>query len=191
MSFDLGERVAILETSIKYLTEQLEDTHPPSACAMFVAVGFSGVNKTRRAMYDECKSKGYELISYVNSKAIHWGKVELGDNCFVFEANVIQPFVRIGSNVIIWSGNHIGHHSRIRDNVFISSHVVVSGSVDVGENSFLGVNSTLVNDITIGRDTWLGPQVTVTRDVAPGSVYRPPRSELRNASAYELFGVDG
>ena len=27
MSPDLGERVAILETSIKYLTEQLEDTH--------------------------------------------------------------------------------------------------------------------------------------------------------------------
>ena len=27
MSSDLGERVAILETSIKYLTEQLDDTH--------------------------------------------------------------------------------------------------------------------------------------------------------------------
>jgi hypothetical protein len=27
MSPDIGERVAILETSIKYLTEQLEDTH--------------------------------------------------------------------------------------------------------------------------------------------------------------------
>ena len=27
MSFDLGERVAILETSLKYLTEQLDDTH--------------------------------------------------------------------------------------------------------------------------------------------------------------------
>lgn len=27
MSPDLGERVAVLETSIRYLTEQLEDTH--------------------------------------------------------------------------------------------------------------------------------------------------------------------
>ena len=27
MSPDLGERVAILETSLKYLTEQLDDTH--------------------------------------------------------------------------------------------------------------------------------------------------------------------
>jgi acetyltransferase-like isoleucine patch superfamily enzyme len=92
--------------------------------------------------------------------------------------------------VVLWSGNHIGHHSTIRDNVFISSHVVVSGSVDIGENSFLGVNSTLVNDISIGRDTWLGPHVTVTRDTPPGSVYRPARSERREISSHELFGVE-
>ena len=54
----------------------------------------------------------------------------------------------------------------------------------------LGVNSTLVNDITIGRDTWLGPHVTVTRDAPPGSVYRPARSERREVSSYELFGVE-
>ena len=45
-------------------------------------------------------------------------------------------------------------------------------------------------NITIGRDTWLGPQVTITRDTAPGSVYRPSRSELRDKSSYELFGVE-
>jgi hypothetical protein len=47
-----------------------------------------------------------------------------------------------------------------------------------------------VNDITIGRDAWIGPSVTLTRDVAPGSVYRPPRSELRDVSSYELLGVE-
>jgi UDP-3-O-[3-hydroxymyristoyl] glucosamine N-acyltransferase len=98
--------------------------------------------------------------------------------------------VTVGSNVVMWSGNHIGHHSTIRDNAFISSHVVVSGSVDVGENSFLGVNATLVNDIAIGRDTWIGPHVVVTRDVEPGSVYRPARSDKRDVSSLELFGIE-
>ena len=74
---------------------------------------------------------------------------------------------------------------------FISSHVVVSGGVEVGENCFLGVNSTLVNDIAIGRDTWLGPHVVVTRDVEPGSVYRPARSEKRDVTSLELFGIEG
>ena len=45
------------------------------------------------------------------------------------------------------------------------------------------------NNITIGRDTWIGPQVTITRDVESGSVFRPARSELRDESSLELFGV--
>ena len=114
----------------------------------------------------------------------------MGENVFVFEHNVLQHRVRIGNNVVLWSGNHVGHQSVIRDNVFVSSHVVVSGGVEVGENSFLGVNSTLVNDITIGRDTWIGPHVVITRDVEPGSVYRPARSEKRDVTSLELFGVE-
>ena len=53
MSPDLGERVAVLETSIKYLTEQLEDTHRKveemhavllqAKGAKWVIVGTSGI----------------------------------------------------------------------------------------------------------------------------------------------------
>ena len=81
---------------------------------MFVAIGFSGVNRIRRAIYEECKGHGYDLITYVNSKATLWDELRLGDNCFVFEGNVIQPNVHIGSNVMLWSGNHIGHDSQDR-----------------------------------------------------------------------------
>src|SRR6266576_2961984 len=164
--------------------ESVQQAFHPREHHLFVAVVYTQLNRLRARLCAQSRTKGFSLASYVSSKAFVWRNVQVGEHCFIFEGNVVQPFVRVGDNVVLWSGNHIGHHSRIRDNVFISSHVVVSGSVDVGENSFLGVNSTLVNDITIGRDTWLGPQVTVTRDVAPGSVYRPPRSELRNASAY-------
>ena len=76
---------------------------------MLVAIGFSKANQARAAVYDECKALGYELITYVSSKAMSWRTCPIGDNCFVFEANVIQPFVRIGNDVILWSGNHIGH----------------------------------------------------------------------------------
>jgi len=170
--------------------ESLVDLHAPDEHSVYVALVYTQLNRLRARLAAAARELGYPLASYVSSNAFVWRNVELGEHCFIFENNVVQPFVRVGDNVVLWSGNHIGHHSRIRDNVFISSHVVVSGSVDVGENSFLGVNSTLVNDITIGRDTWLGPQVTVTRDAPPGSVYRPARSELREKSSYELFGVE-
>src|SRR5881392_1440545 len=57
--------------------EMLTDSHPPQQNAMFVAIGFSGVNSTRRGVYEECKGRGYELISYVNSKATHWDELML------------------------------------------------------------------------------------------------------------------
>lgn len=170
--------------------ESLTERHPPGEHSVYVALVYTQLNRLRARLAAAAKEAGYGLASYVSSNAFVWRNVELGEHCFVFENNVVQPFVTIGDNVVLWSGNHIGHHSRIRDNVFISSHVVVSGSVEVGENSFLGVNSTLVNDITIGRDTWIGPHVTLTRDAAPGSVYRPARSELRDVGSHELFGVE-
>jgi sugar O-acyltransferase (sialic acid O-acetyltransferase NeuD family) len=170
--------------------ESLPDSHPPDDHAVYVALVYTQLNRLRARLAAAAKERGYALASYVSPRAFVWRNVELGEHCFIFEDNVVQPFVTIGDNVVLWSGNHIGHHSRIRNNVFIASHVVVSGSVDIGENSFLGVNATLVNDITIGRDAWIGPSVTLTRDVAPGSVYRPPRSELRDVTSHDLLGVE-
>ena len=89
--------------------EELGEQHPPGETAMLVAIGFSKANQSRAAVYDECKALGYELITYVSSKAMFWPDVPIGDNCFVFEANVVQPGVRIGNDVVLWSGNHIGH----------------------------------------------------------------------------------
>jgi sugar O-acyltransferase (sialic acid O-acetyltransferase NeuD family) len=166
--------------------EQLEERHPPSARAMLVAIGFSGVNKTRRALYEECKAKGYELISYVNSKAIHWGELALGDNCFVFEANVIQPFVRIGSNVIIWSGNHIGHHSRIGDHCFIASHAVISGSVTIGEETFVGVNATFRDGVTVAPRCLIGAGALIMKDTDEGDVYSVRGTEPRDMKSWDL-----
>ena len=49
--------------------EGLLTTHPPDAYALFVAIGFSRVNKARTEVYHRCKDLGYELISYVSSSA--------------------------------------------------------------------------------------------------------------------------
>src|SRR5207248_11527571 len=46
--------------------EQLETRYPPSSYAMFVAVGFSKLNRIRTELYGLCKRRGYELITYIN-----------------------------------------------------------------------------------------------------------------------------
>jgi sugar O-acyltransferase (sialic acid O-acetyltransferase NeuD family) len=171
--------------------EDVQDHYDPAAHDVYCALTYAQVNRLRARMAAAAKAKGYGLASYVSSRAFVWRNVELGEHCFVFEDNTVQPFVTVGSNVVMWSGNHVGHHSTIEDNVFVASHAVISGSVTIGRNSFVGVNATIVNDVEIGPDNWLGPDVTITRSTGPNEFWRPARSDRKDQPTLELFGVEG
>lgn len=152
--------------------EEVEQHFPPGEHSMFVPLSFKRMNHLRAEKYQAAKDKGYALVSYVSSKASTFPGFECGDNCFIFEDNTIQPFVKVGSNIVMWSGNHIGHHSTIRDHVMITSHVVISGCCDVGEYSFFGVNATVRDETVIGHDTLVGMGCTILKDTQPYEVYK-------------------
>ena len=107
--------------------ENIEDVYPPSEYSIFVAIGYNKMNKNREKKYLEAKNTGYKLITYIAPRVSLYDNVEIGDNCFIFEDNTLQPFSKIGNNAILWSGNHLGRHSIIEDNCFITSHVVIAG----------------------------------------------------------------
>ena len=147
-------------------------THPPSDFEMLIAIGYSKVNKNRAAIFREASAAGYDMVTYVCSKATTWPGLSVGKGSFVFENNVIQPFVKIGANTVLWSGNHIGHDSTIGDNVFITSHVVISGNCRVGDNAFIGVNATVRDGVTIGQDCVVGAGTVLLEDAPAGSVFK-------------------
>lgn len=169
--------------------EDVEERFPPEEHAMFVAVVYGQLNRLRARLYETGRHKGYKMASYVSSRAFVWRNVQLGEHCFIFEDNTVQPFVRIGNNSILWSGNHIGHHSVIGDHCFISSHVVISGFVDVGNYVFLGVNSTVSNNVKIGQDCWIGPGIAITKDTEEGQLFRPAGAEAAAVSARRFFKI--
>lgn len=171
-------------------TEDLESHFAPSDYSVFVAITYTHFNRARERLYRDLKDRGYPIASYVSSRAFVWHNVELGENCFIFENNVIQHHVRIGDNVILWSGNHLGHRSQIRDNCFISSHVVVSGYCEVGEYTFIGVNSSVRDGIKIGKDCIIGAGSVITKDAEPGQVYvgNPARAK---GSAFDTWSIPG
>jgi sugar O-acyltransferase (sialic acid O-acetyltransferase NeuD family) len=155
--------------------EALEKTYSPDDYDIFIALGYTKTNQVRQARYFEAKAKGYTCATYISSRAAYY-QTPVGDNCFILEHNVIQPFVRIGNNVILWSGNHIGHHSTIRDHCFISSHVVISGNCDIGENCFLGVNATLRDNLKLDRFVVVGSGAIVMKDCPERTLVRPAQS---------------
>ena len=154
---------------------------------MFVALSYKNVNKIRAEKYYEAKEKGYKLVSYVCSKSTYWDDLEIGDNCFIFEDQTIQPFVKIGDNITMWSGNHIGHEAVIGDHCFITSHVVISGHVTIEPYCFLGVNCTIIDGITIAQESVIGAGATVVKDTEPGGVYIGKAAERYKKSSESKY----
>lgn len=168
--------------------ETIVESYPPRDYKMFVALGYSRMNRVRAEKYHEAKTKGYELVSYVSSRCSFLTEHPVGDNCFILEGNTIQPFVRIGNNVTLWSGNHIGHDSTIEDHCFLASQIVVSGHCHIQPYCFIGVNATLRNGLTIARETLIGAGAVVMNNTVEQGVYLPERARLfaRKSSEIEL-----
>jgi len=169
--------------------ETITTSCPPTDCEAFVALTYGELNRARTRLCREMKAKGYMLARYVSPAAFVWRNVQIGENSFVFENNVIQPFCHVGANVILWSGNHVGHHSTIQDNVFIASHVVISGHVTIGRSSFLGVNATVADTVTVAEDSWIGPNALITKDTEAGAMYRAESTTKANVGSLRFFRV--
>jgi len=155
---------------------KIQELYPPLDYFMHIGLSYTNLNHLRENCYYEAKAKGYTLPTYISSKATVLTKYPIGDNCFIFENNTIQPFVKIGNNVILWSGNHIGHHGEIQDHNFISSHVVISGQCLIKSNCFIGVNSTIAHGVTIEKENLIGASSYIAKNTEPKAVYVPPRS---------------
>lgn len=165
--------------------EEIEKKYSPSDYSFFAPMTHKEMNRDRERVYSEIKKKGYNMISYISSKATTFNLVT-GDNCFILEDNTIQPFVTIGSNVVLWSGNHIGHHSRINNNVFITSHVVISGNCIIGSNCFIGVNSAIKENTILGEATFVAMSTSITVNTDPYSVFNGNPAKKLNMSSLDL-----
>lgn len=169
--------------------EDVAKKYPPDSYDFFVALSYSKLNAVRKEKFLAAKERGYKLVSFISSCATIFNEGRIGENCFIFEDNTIQPFVTIGNNVTLWSGNHIGHHSVIHDHTFIASHVVISGGVEIGEQCFVGVNATLRDHIKIGDRCVVGAGALLLADADPEGVYIGAATERSKIPSIRLRGI--
>lgn len=152
--------------------EDVERDYPASDCAFFAPMSHRKMNRLRESVYKQIKAKGYQLISYVSSRATVWPEAQIGDNCFILEDNTLQPYTPIGNNVVLWSGNHIGHHGIIHDHVLFTSHVVLSGHCIVEPFCFFGVNATIRDGLKIAEGSLIAMAASIIADTEPWGVYK-------------------
>jgi sugar O-acyltransferase (sialic acid O-acetyltransferase NeuD family) len=169
--------------------ERVTEAFSPELFGFFVSVGYARLNILRTEKVAAARAKGYQLVSYLSSRASVFPGFDVQENCFILEDNTIQPFARVGSNVTLWSGNHIGHHSVIEDDVFVASHVVVSGGAQIGRGSFAGVNVTIRNNVQIGQRCVLGAGALVLEDQPDFAVVAPRGTERSKVPSTRLRGL--
>lgn len=169
--------------------EDVAKNYPPDSYDFFVALSYSKLNAVRKEKFLAAEEMGYKLASFISSSATVLNEGRIGENCFIFEDNTIQPFVTIGNNVTLWSGNHVGHHSVIHDHTFIASHVVISGGVEIGEQCFVGVNATLRDHIKVGDRCVVGAGALLLADAAPEGVYIGTATERSKVPSTRLRGI--
>lgn len=157
--------------------ETLATTHPPGDHELFIAVGYSKMNRLRADFFTAAKTMGYRCATYLSSRATHWGDTTIGENCFILEDNTLQPFVTIGDDVVLWSGNHVGHHSTIGSHCFVTSYVVISGYCRIGAYSFIGVNATITENTAVGERNLIGPSSLIQKDTGPDEAYIAERTK--------------
>lgn len=180
-TWDSGYEVAAFTVEQAYLKEKvkfglpviafedLESSLAPAEHDFFAAIVYVDLNRLRARVCRQARDKGYRLASYVSSRAFVWRNATIGQHCFIFENNSVQPFADIGDNVVLWSGNQVSHHARIGSHCFLSGNVAMGGWSRVEDYCFLGINSTLANNTRLGSGSWVAHGAVLSGNVPPSS----------------------
>jgi sugar O-acyltransferase (sialic acid O-acetyltransferase NeuD family) len=168
--------------------EDLLNIYPPSTTKLLIPIGYTRINGLRMERFQQATELGYELISYISSRASVWPNQSFGRNCLVYEHAIIQPFTTIGDNVIIRSGANIGHHGIIGNHSFIATEVVFGGSVTVGERCFIGLGAVIRDGLSLSERSFIGAGAVVISDTEPDGVYVGNPARRIAKSSLEVTG---
>lgn len=161
--------------------EVLSSIYPPDDYKIFIAVGN---NSVRERIYHRVKDNGYSCITYISSKATLWKDLTCGDNVFIGEGAIIQPFVSIGSNCFLFAPR-VAHHCKIGDNVVLSG-CCLGGDAQVGDNSFLGLNSTVNQNVKVGKANIIGVGANIVSNTNDYEVYTNNSTVKRAVSSQRI-----
>lgn len=165
--------------------ENLEEHFAPSEVLLFGPFSYARMNQLRRDRYLEGKSRGYSFASFIHPSS-HVYAEDIGENCLILDACVVQPRAWIGANVIIWSMCVIAHHVRIGDHCFLSGQVGVGGGTTIEPECYLSGQVGVGHGLTIGTGCALLNAVFVTRDLPNHTVAQGPGGRLRRFPSQRL-----
>lgn len=167
--------------------EKIENFYTPNDYYCFVALGYKDMNGLRENKFLEVKKKGYKTMNYISSKACVYSDLDIGENNFIMDNQVIQPFVKIGNNNVFYGGGVVSHHSVIGDNCFFGAGVVIAGGTIVKNNCFFGVNSVISGKTIIEYKTFISAGGRISKNTKQNGVYITESSKSYKIDSTEIL----
>ena len=136
--------------------------------SVILGIGYTKMNTLRAKLYNLCKEAGYEVGSYISSKALVLSD-EIGEGTFVCPGVVIGPDCKLGKGNYIESSAVLTHDNTLGDFNFVSTNAVFGGFAKVEDNCFIGLHSTIKDDVTIASGNLIGSAANVLKSIVETS----------------------
>ncbi|MBZ5585431.1 MAG: acetyltransferase [Acidobacteriia bacterium] len=195
---DSEYRVAAFTADPEYLAEpgfcglpalpfdKAVECFPPGRARMFVAVGYRRM-RARAEMFQRARTHGYELATYISSRAVRYPELRLGENN-VAMANVhFEPFVTVGDNNVFWSDTLVCHDVVVGNGNYVAAKCVLGGNSVVTDGCFLGNGSILINNVTLAPETHMLPGAVALQSTRPFRKYAG--NPARELDSHEERGI--
>lgn len=138
--------------------------------AVTIAIADSVV---REMLYQRC------LAAKIPMHEVAANNIEIGDNIFVAEGSILQPFVTLTADISIGRCFHaniysyVAHDCVIGDYVTFAPRVMCNGNVHIHDRAYIGTGAiirqgTPDKPLVIGAGAVVGMGAVVTKDVPPG-----------------------
>lgn len=122
---------------------------------ILLAYGYTKMNHLREKVYNECKSAGMKVGTYISTNALCYFE-GVGEGSMVWPNVYIGPGASIGRCNIIQASCTLAHDNIIGDFNYLAPGVVLGGRVSIANYCFLGLNSTVKGDVCLQNETLLG-----------------------------------
>jgi len=159
-----------------YVFETLEQQFPPEYYELFVAIGPTQMSGIRKKICLAAKGKGYILASYVSSRAVC--NSTIGENSFIADMAVVNPYVEIGMGNYIWEYCYVGNDSKIGNFNYFAPHSVVGTYCEIQDQVILGMGAVVNTRIVVRNESMIGASCYISKDTKESGVYGEKSSKL-------------
>lgn len=176
----------ILENLPVYDTDYVINNFNPDDYLLYIAIGYSKLNRIKEEKYNFFKNLGYSFANFIHPTAVIEKNVTLGDNLFIGAFTYINYNAVIHNNVYIGNSSLIGHHCVIENNCYIASSKI-AGYVHIKQNCFLGMNSAIRDKAIIGEYSIIGIGCSANYSLEPYTFISLNKSNINIMSIYNLI----